>query len=363
MKKLQITCAGFVLGLILNLHAQEAATATQDGTVSSSDAATSVAAESDTEVLLQAVEATTTTPAGSLPEAGTFWSAQHAPGSAEPWPPLPGNMLGLPVWSLGDGVYLLDDTNVNYVELQAESEATAAMPKLKKSSPGAGGMSPMFSLISSSGGTPVYITNLVTAPDNNGSVTVTFNIAGGTNGFAYDIYATTNLADSPIYSQWTWLGQGYTTNSYTFTNQSPDYAFYVLAIPQQTMILAWGDDSSGQCDVPSGLTNAVDVAGGYDNYSLALKTDSTLIAWGDNTYGETNVPAGLTNVTAFAAGFAHVLALLQNGTVVAWGANRYDQTNVPAGLTNVTSVAAGFGFSMALRNDGSIVAWGDNTYG
>lgn len=268
-------------------------------------------------------------------------------------------MLGLNVWPLGNGLFALDDRNVNYVELQAAAEA--ARPKLSRSSPSSGGMEMMDSLISGSGGTPVYLTNLV-ATLTNGSVTVTFSIAGGTNGFAYDIYSTTNLTNIPVYSQWTWLGQVYTTNSYTFTNQPLDYAFYILAIPRQTMVVAWGDDASGQCDVPSGLTNAIDVAGGY-NFSLALKADGTVIAWGDNTYGESNVPAGLTNVTSIAAGGNFALALLQNGTVVAWGGNGNGQTNVPAGLTNVTAIAAGNAHAIALRNDGTVVAWGDNSGG
>jgi alpha-tubulin suppressor-like RCC1 family protein len=259
---------------------------------------------------------------------------------------------------LGDGFYVLDDTNVDYNALAAAAEA--ATPKLSRSS-SSGSMLPMFSLISGSGGPPVYLTNMV-ATLSNGNVTATFSIAGGTNGFAYDIYSTTNLADSPVYSTWTWLGQGYTSNSYTFTNQPLDNAFYILAIPRQTMVVAWGDDSDGQCDVPSGLTNAIDVAGGY-NFSLALKADGTVVAWGDNTYGETNVPASLTNVTAIAAGGDFALALLQNGTVVAWGGDANGQTNVPAGLTNVTAIAAGDACSLALRSNGSVVAWGYNYYG
>jgi alpha-tubulin suppressor-like RCC1 family protein len=362
IRRILLIGAGLLVSLNL-LHAQETATAVQDGTVLSVDAARPVESLSAYDAALQLLESVPPTPAESLPNGGTFWSAQHAPGSGDEWPPLPGNILGLSAWSLGDGVFLLDDTNVNYVALQDEAELmTVAQPaRLKTSSSRSGGMSPMFSLISSSGGVPVYLTNLVVTPDNSGNMTATFDIAGGTNGFAYDIYSTTNLLDSPIYTAWNWLGQGYTSNSYTFSNQSPGDAFYILAIPLHTMVLAWGDDASGQCDVPSGLTNAIDVAAGF-NFSVALKADSTVSVWGDNTYGETNAPAGLTNVTAIAAGFAHALALLQNGTVVAWGADSYGQTNVPSGLTNVTAIAAGFAFSMALRNDGTIVAWGDNRY-
>ena len=339
-----ILCGAALVASFYFVHAQEIATSDQ-----------SVQAMSDTEVMLQALESTTPTPATSLPQAGTYWSAQHAPGTANEWPPLPGDMWGLSAWPMGDGVFLLNDTNLDYDALAAVVEA--AQPKLSR---GGGGMTPMFSLISSPGNNQVYLTNMV-ATITNGGTTASFSIAGGTNGFAYDIYSTTNLAETPVYSQWSWLGQGYTGNNYTFTNQPLDYAFYILAIPRQTMVVAWGDDSDGQCDVPAGLTNAIDVAGGY-NFSLALKADSTVVAWGDNTFGETTVPAGLTNVTSIAAGGAHVLALLQNGTVVAWGDNANGQTNVPAGLTNVTAIAAGDACSLALRSDGSVVAWGYNYY-
>ncbi len=77
----------------------------------------SVQAASDLQVMLEVIESVPPVPASQLPESGTFWSAQHAPGGATPWPPLPGNILGLNAWPLGDGIYLLDDTNVDYAEL------------------------------------------------------------------------------------------------------------------------------------------------------------------------------------------------------------------------------------------------------
>jgi hypothetical protein len=259
---------------------------------------------------------------------------------------VPSDYLNLPFWNLGNGFLLLDDLSVDYAALQAETDAAAALAaaaqaaQAQRSSPSDGGVEPMLSLISGPGGTPVYLTNLV-ATLTNGSMTVAFGIAGGTNGFAYDMYGSTNPASSPVYSQWTWLGQGYTSNRYTFTNQPAGCAFYVLAIPRQTMVVTWGDAWYGARDVPPGLTNAIDVAGGSD-FSLALKADGTVVAWGENTNGKAvNVPAGLTNVTSLAAGGDFSMALLQNGTVVAWGTNDQGQLNVPAGLTNVTGIAAG----------------------
>ncbi len=63
-----------------------------------------------------------------------------------------------------------------------------------------------------------------------------------------------------------------------------------------------GRQHFGQTNVPSGLTNAVAIAGGAV-HSLALKSDGTVVAWGDNNFGQTNVPTDLTNVVAIAAGY------------------------------------------------------------
>lgn len=82
-------------------------------------------------------------------------------------------------------------------------------------------------------------------------------------------------------------------------------------------------------------------------HSVALRDDGVVFAWGENDYGQTNVPPGLSNVVAIAAGNYHNVALRSDGTVVAWGDNEYGQTNVPAGLTNVVAISAGGDQSIA----------------
>ena len=82
----------------------------------------------------------------------------------------------------------------------------------------------------------------------------------------------------------------------------------------------------------------------------------TVMAWGQSSEGQTNVPVGLRGITAIAAGFWHTVALKSDGTVVAWSANEYGQANVPAQLSGVTAIAAGFSHTMALKSDGAVVA-------
>ncbi len=118
MHKMKVRTA--VTGLLLTLglfagsslvHSQ-----TSDGTGQSvmTDPNADVSNLSDLEVELKALEMATPLAASNAPSAGNFYSALHAPGSAEEWPPLPGNIFNLPVWPLDTNIFVLDDLNFNY---------------------------------------------------------------------------------------------------------------------------------------------------------------------------------------------------------------------------------------------------------
>ncbi|MHC5212511.1 MAG: RCC1 domain-containing protein [Planctomycetota bacterium] len=173
-------------------------------------------------------------------------------------------------------------------------------------------------------------------------------------------------------------------------------AGHSLALQADGQVQAWGDNSSGQCDVPplpAGLTYVEVAAGGpgfsassglgqpSHGYSLARLSDGSVVAWGSNWGGQIDVPAlppGLT-YTGLAAGPGHALALRSDGSLVAWGDDTCGQCNVPAlpaGVTYVEASAGGpawsyedwdgcygnssgvCGRSVALRSDGSVVTWG-----
>lgn len=127
-------------------------------------------------------------------------------------------------------------------------------------------------------------------------------------------------------------------------------------------IVAWGDNSAGQTDVPPDLTNVVGIAAG-NWHGLALTANGTVTAWGaQNGYdhGQGRVPDGLTNVAAIACGYWHNVALLSNDTVVAWGGNQFGQLNVPTPLTDVIAISCGSAHTLALKSNGKVVAWGHN---
>jgi hypothetical protein len=79
-----------------------------------------------------------------------------------------------------------------------------------------------------------------------------------------------------------------------------------------------------------------------------LKYDGTVVAWGDDSTGQTNVPPGLSNVVAIAAGGFHSMALKSDGNVLAWGDNSTNQTTIPPGVSNVVAISAGYFHSLAI---------------
>src|SRR5947207_6851995 len=100
------------------------------------------------------------------------------------------------------------------------------------------------------------------------------------------------------------------------------------------------------------LSNVASVAaGGY--HSLALEDDGTVVAWGNNSYGQTNVPAGLSNVVEIVADGYHSLALRRDGTAIAWGYNGSGALRIPVGVVNIVALGAGLDYSLAIMNDGT----------
>ncbi len=116
-------------------------------------------------------------------------------------------------------------------------------------------------------------------------------------------------------------------------------------------IVAWGDNSKGQCAVPAGTY--LDMACG-DWHVVALSGDGTVRCWGDNTMGACSVPSGA--FTSVGAGSWHSLAITASGGVVGWG---YDvgQLQAPANIV-FTRVVGGWKHSLGLAQDGSIHGWG-----
>jgi alpha-tubulin suppressor-like RCC1 family protein len=177
-----------------------------------------------------------------------------------------------------------------------------------------------------------------------------------------------------------------------------------LALLENGMVMAWGENFYGQLgnastansDVPVAVTglSGVTAIGAGGGHGLALLSNGTVMAWGHNNLGQlgngttenSDVPVAVCagppepcpgsqlEATAIAAGGNQSLALLKNGTVMAWGDNDSGQlgngttenSDVPvavSGLSGVSAISAGESYSLALLSTGTVMAWGANAFG
>jgi len=121
-------------------------------------------------------------------------------------------------------------------------------------------------------------------------------------------------------------------------------------------IVAWGENPSGQTDIPPGLTGVVAVGAG-EAHSLAVTADGRVLAWGENTFGQTDVPPDLGPVLTVAGGAFHSLALGRDGVLRGWGNNSAGQAAAPEGVTNLIAVATASAHTLAVRSDHTLAAW------
>jgi alpha-tubulin suppressor-like RCC1 family protein len=110
---------------------------------------------------------------------------------------------------------------------------------------------------------------------------------------------------------------------------------------------------SGTCErpivfPPKGLGDVSKVVVG-ENHAIALKKDESIVAWGDNSYGQCQPPSQLSNgVTDIAVGANHSLAI-QVGKVVAWGRNNLGQVDgipAPRSVSGVIMTNSGDNYSL-----------------
>jgi hypothetical protein len=78
---------------------------------------------------------------------------------------------------------------------------------------------------------PVYLGNFAAAFDTNGAVTVRLRVVGGTSGWLYDVFGTTNVTGDP---HWTRLAAGRSGDTAVLGNQPAAGTFYVLGTPRDS---------------------------------------------------------------------------------------------------------------------------------
>src|SRR5487761_2473141 len=284
----------FILGgcvVLLNLlHAQAAdTTAIQVEPLSLTPAdlqAFTSLSEAQVAALISALDATPTMSAAALPRCATLWSLAHPT-----WPPLPGDIHGLPVWPMAEGnAYLLNDVGFNSTP---QTKPTVARRTMSLAPPGFAGSG------TNGSGTNSYSLSSYTVIDYGtnlwiAEVSVTNGcLAGiGSNTLAdvqYEIQSRTNLLQSD------WLSEGFILGS-EITNWTP------LSVAQGSRtnlfirLRSWADDGSG---LPLWWqefyfgTNGIDPYGNPagDGWSNLQKFQN---GWNPNTFYTPPAPQGLT---------------------------------------------------------------------
>ncbi|MGO8681209.1 MAG: hypothetical protein ACLQUR_04585 [Limisphaerales bacterium] len=324
-------------------------------------------------------------------------------------------MNNVPVWKLGDGVFLLSDLDINYSLRPLASSMTAGgMRTMDGLSPGDGAGGGTYAPDGSNYTPPNYGTNLYLE-----CLAISNNIVNGLihNSSPLVPYTLSSM-QSLLWPAWnaeaTFYGSGFTNftsfnvprlgRNMLFLRARSSFAPRIIGagvshnvvIRRDGTVWAWGANGNGQLgngqttdsSAPvqvTGLSNIVALSvAPDDSFALALDANGKVWSWGangsgqlgrgDGLYADEDTPAvvpGLSNIVAVAGGTGHAIALRSDGTVWAWGGNDYgdlgdgsgtgrDYAAPVPGLTNAIGIASGDYHNFALCANGNVWGWGLN---
>ncbi|MBN1506386.1 MAG: hypothetical protein JW955_06050 [Sedimentisphaerales bacterium] len=130
---------------------------------------------------------------------------------------------------------------------------------------------------------------------------------------------------------------------------------HALALTGAGNVVAWGQNSKGQCNVPPGSYVAI---GAGADFSLAIRPDGSIAAWGSNVQRQiSDAPPG-GGFVSVEGGKSFAVALRRDGSIVVWGSDACGQVSLAPTGTGFTAIAAGDSHAVALRSDGTLISWG-----
>ncbi len=254
---------------------------------------------SDTELaaLVGVLDTTPTISASDLPTnrwggalGGTFWSLQQ-PGM----PPLPMDTIGVDVWPLADGSFLLSDLNYDYSPTARFSLAAGPMRMGAMASPNIGGGG-VYNPNGSSFPPPNYGTNLWIAETNLSGGMMSGIISNTTPDVGLELQYSTDLTQPWQSADWTVYGSE--TTNWTpwslpaFNTSNLFIRVFSTGLDQHGLPVAW----EHQYGLTNADPNALDSAG--DGWTLYQKYQ---LGVAPNAWATPAAPQGLTvkyNATA-----------------------------------------------------------------
>lgn len=136
-------------------------------------------------------------------------------------------------------------------------------------------------------------------------------------------------------------------------------AQWSLALRADGSLLAWGNNSQGQTNVPAGNDFAF-ACGGYD-CGGAVRSNGTVAVWGATNSWTYWPSTPITDAVEVSLGDGHCAVLHSNGTVTVPYGWRTSVTNVPFGLSNVVHIDSTWYAVVALTRSGNVVSWGETS--
>ena len=105
--------------------------------------------------------------------------------------------------------------------------------------------------------------------------------------------------------------------------------------------------------MPVGLNNVIAISTlGYN--CMALRSDGRIFIWGDNTFGQCNVPTNIVSAKAIYSNGESSFAIRSDGKVFGWGYNWDGAISVPNDLTNAIALS----YCVVIKENGSLTFWG-----
>eukprot|EP01065_Artemidia_motanka_P038198 TRINITY_DN4704_c0_g2_i1.p1 TRINITY_DN4704_c0_g2~~TRINITY_DN4704_c0_g2_i1.p1 ORF type:complete len:390 (+),score=140.02 TRINITY_DN4704_c0_g2_i1:58-1170(+) len=137
-------------------------------------------------------------------------------------------------------------------------------------------------------------------------------------------------------------------------------AAHAAAIVDDGSVLAWGDNTFGQTEVPDLAGRAAQQMSAGVRTVLLLTADGQVLQWGRPLVGEAHVPDfGGARIVGVAAGSSHNVVVTEEGGVVCWGLDDFGQCSPPDFEgRKVVAATIGARTTVALLEDNTTVAWG-----
>ena len=198
--------------------------------------------------------------------------------------------------------------------------------------------------------------------ENGQCIVPEFSVDFGTSFSTYQ-YLSLSVMNNGEVEVWGQSSGSYSDYPSPYVSVSGGWSSWVGL--RQSGVVTVNGSSSGVPEILTDSTSAdvASVAAGRLHF-LALRGDSTIVAWGNSTYGQCDVPDSGPFVAVSGGGLFSVAIRESNGSIEVWGYGSAGlMASIPSPNSGFIAVSAGDDFIVAQRSDSTLVAWGNNDHG